>query len=164
MHISRTKRFGIAAVTMAAVPIIAASAQPTNAVTSRADTFRLVERPGTFRYVDLPPRQTSQQSPASVGDEFIFTSRLFRSGQRVGTVHAVCTITKRSQNPERLPSSCVGTFDLRRGTIELAIGGVLTDTLEIAITGGTGDYAGASGTVTSRSVGRRTIDIVHLEP
>jgi len=165
MHISRNKRIGAAAVAVAALPVTALALQPTNAAStsSAQETFRLVERPGTFKYLDLPPKQRSNNSPPSVGDEIILTSRLYRSGTRVGTLHAVCTVTKRTGNVERTPLSCVGSFVLGRDSIEVA-GIVVTEDIDIAITGGTGRYAGARGTVTAKSSGRRTVDTIHLLP
>jgi len=166
MHISRNTRIVAIAAAVVAIPLTALSLQPTNAAStsSAADTFRLVERQGTFRYVDLPPKQRSEESPPTAGDEIVLTSRLYRSGDRVGTLHAVCTFTRRTANFDRLPASCAGTFVLKGGSIQVAAGGMLKDKFELAITGGTGRFAGASGTVTSDSTGRRTVNTVHLLP
>ena len=165
MHISRNKRIAVTVVAVAAIPVTALSLQPTNAASSSSapETFRLVERPGTFKFVDVPPRQQSEESPPTAGDQLIFTSPLFRSGERAGKLHAVCTITRRTQTWDRIQASCVGTFDLRAGSIQLAVGGrIFEDRLEIAVTGGTGRYAGANGTVTSVTRGNRTVDTVRL--
>ena len=164
MHISRNKRIAATIVAAVAIPATVLSLQPTNAAgpSGTDQTFRLVERESTFKYVDIPPRQQNQQSPPTAGDEFIFTSKLFRAGERVGTLHAVCTITRRSPGP-RVWASCVGSFDLRGGRIEVAVGGAISDQrVELAITGGTGNYTGARGTITSVTRGNRSIDTVHL--
>lgn len=164
MKLSRNTRIGIAAVAVATLPITALSLQPTNAASgsSAAQTFRLVERGGTFRFVDLPPKQQAEDDPVTAGDEFVFTSKLFRAGKRVGTLHAQCTFTRRSANFGALPAVCVGTFALRGGSLQVQTGGLLKETIELAITGGTGKYAGATGTVTSRNSGARSVDIVRL--
>lgn len=163
MQISRSKRIGIAAVAVAALPATLLTMNSTNAAdsTSQAETFRLVERDAHFRHVDLPPRERAP----SVGDEFVITAKLNRSGERVGRLHAVCTITQRALKAHRIFQSCVGTLDLRRGTIELAVGGIVSERdFEIAVTGGTGKYAGASGTVEVTQVHRRTVYVVQLMP
>ncbi|MGH3333559.1 MAG: allene oxide cyclase barrel-like domain-containing protein [Nocardioidaceae bacterium] len=164
MNITRNKRAGAAAVAAAvALPVTFLALQPTNAAsTTGPDSFRLVERGGTFKFVDIPPKQKSDRDPPTAGDELIFTSKLFRHGKRVGTLHAVCTVT-RAAPPNRTPAVCTGGLVLREGTITLTFVGALKDKIEIAITGGTGRYAGASGTVTSESKGRISIDTVHLQ-
>ncbi len=165
MNLSRNSRIGIAAVAVAAIPITAVSLQPTNAASGSGapETIRLVERHANFRFIDLPPKAPAGDEIATIGDEFVFTARLFRSGKRVGTLHAVCTFTKRSTD-FRTNASCVGTFALRSGRIEVQIGGLLGEEAKLAITGGTGKFAGANGTISSTTVGNKTIDIVHLMP
>lgn len=74
----------------------------------------------------------------------------------------MCTVTRRNPTFERLQASCVGTFDLRAGSIQLAVGGrIFEDRLEIAVTGGTGKCAGARGTITAVSKGN-PVDTVRL--
>ncbi len=89
--------------------------------------------------------QAIDNAPAgtSAGDVLVFTEKLFNSrGRRIGSDAAVCT---------RLfdaTSLCVGTYKLRGGRVmvQLLQPG-LTGTYRQAITGGTGRFAGARGTV-----------------
>ena len=107
-------------------------------------TFKLVE-PGkgaAFKFVDIPPR--AKRNRPSSGDGFVFTTPLNdASGARVGTLAAQCTFTPLNK------SICNGIFHLKDGTITGTT--ELSDSLttHIAITGGTGAYEGARGTITS---------------
>lgn len=114
---------------------------------TNAHTLRFLEKPATFKFLDTPPLQ-GPDAPPSAGDGFIFTSKLFRGGERVGTLHAHCQVTRGRADPSKLPLLCDGALDLRRGTI---VGTTLTrsggEVTVIAITGGTGRYTGAEGTI-----------------
>jgi hypothetical protein len=80
----------------------------------------------------------------SLGDEFVFTSDLTKHGTSVGHTGVVCTVT----SVERSESQCVGTASFSRG--QIAIQGLLAGEPErfaFPITGGTGAYEGASGTL-----------------
>jgi hypothetical protein len=88
-------------------------------------------------FVDAPPKRRE-----SAGDVFTVRGPLRDAGsRRVGSVDAVFTQTGRRT------ARGGGTFTLADGSIEVSgrLGGSGTDTL--AITGGTGAYAGASGMV-----------------
>jgi len=85
----------------------------------------------------------------SLGDSFVFTSKLTRHGNKVGHTGVVCTITSTAMEE----SQCVGSAWLRRG--EITIQGLLAGEPEVfkfAITGGTGAYEGAEGTLVVREV------------
>ena len=80
----------------------------------------------------------------SLGDAFVFTSDLTRHGEHVGHTGVVCTTT----SVAREESQCVGTAKLPRG--QIAIQGLLAGEPEVftfPITGGTGAYEGADGTL-----------------
>jgi hypothetical protein len=85
----------------------------------------------------------------SQGDEFIVADNVFMSGNRVGTLAAVCTLTRLAAQEE---AQCIFTIGLPRGQITgqfLLVGGSF-DNATFAITGGTGAYrdAGGSGKAT----------------
>ena len=85
----------------------------------------------------------------SLGDSFVFSSRLTRQGETVGHTGVVCTIT--SVRMEE--SQCVGTAWLRRG--QISIQGLLAgepEEFEFPITGGTGAFEGAGGTLVVREI------------
>ena len=98
--------------------------------------------------VDVKPRGTS------AGDEFLGAQTLRSGGKVVGRVHAVCTIVDISYHGQ----DCRITLILRDGQIA-AQGGGLDKRLPgvgdgsapggdpFAVTGGTGAYAGAGGTL-----------------
>lgn len=80
----------------------------------------------------------------SLGDAFIFTSNLTRQGKAVGHTGVVCTFT----SVVREEVQCVGTARLLGG--QIAIQGLLAgepDIFSFPITGGTGRYVGAEGTL-----------------
>jgi hypothetical protein len=85
----------------------------------------------------------------SLGDSFVFTSDLTKHGKKVGHTGVVCTVTSTA----REESQCVGTASLRRG--QITIQGLLAgepEVFEFAITGGTGAYEGAEGTLVVREL------------
>jgi hypothetical protein len=80
----------------------------------------------------------------SLGDQFIFTSELTKHGKHVGHTGVVCTIT----SVEREESQCVGTAWFHKG--QITIQGLLAGEpaeFEFPITGGTGAFEGAGGTL-----------------
>jgi hypothetical protein len=85
----------------------------------------------------------------SLGDSFIFTSDLTRHGTLVGHTGVVCTVT----SVAREETQCVGTAALDDG--QITIQGLLAgepDVFAFPITGGTGDYEGAEGTLVVKSL------------
>jgi hypothetical protein len=128
-----------------------------------ATTFRLVEKSEAFHFVDNPPVGGERQPP-TIGDTFALVSSLWtRNGKRAGTLRAACTVTVGGRNGA---STCFGTFGLAGGQLA-GIATVRGDgrTTRIAIVGGTGDYEGARGSVTSVSRGddsRFSDDTFHL--
>jgi hypothetical protein len=80
----------------------------------------------------------------SLGDSFVFTSDLTEHGKPVGHTGVVCTVTSTA----REESQCVGTASLRGG--QITIQGLLAgepEVFEFPITGGSGRYEGAEGTL-----------------
>ena len=133
-----------------AAPVIAVAAAVVMATTGGAQapgerTFKLVERPTSFKFIDQPPRQGQNRRPTP-GDYFVFSSRLFdASGARVGNLIAHCIVPA----PSTLPLECEGIFKLKDGQITGAAVTTESKTTRIAINGGTGAYEGARGTITS---------------
>lgn len=83
-------------------------------------------------------------SDFSLGDEFVFTSKLTKHGKMVGHTGVVCTVT----SVEREESQCVGTAWFDKG--QIAIQGLLAgepQRFSFPITGGTGTFEGADGTL-----------------
>jgi allene oxide cyclase len=143
---------------IAAAGAIAAVAAVTadDPVTSRArsapptGTLELVEREGPARFIDNPPRG-GRRRPPSVGDQLLTTGVDFdATGQtRLGRSYLTCTFAGASL------LNCRGTVVLRDG--QITVQGVARDepATTIAVTGGTGRYAGARGTMAVRDEGAR---------
>ena len=96
----------------------------------------------------------------SLGDQYIFHDVLKREGEKIGHDGGVCTIT----SEKGMELQCLVTVYLSDGQITLQ--GLATDGEEFvfAVTGGTGQYQGASGeahvVIRSETVARVSIDLV----
>jgi hypothetical protein len=156
----RTAAAVVTATTLAGSGLLVA-AQPA-ATGAAAMTFRFED--STFKYIDVPPLATSPDEAPSPGDYFVLTNKLFRGEKRVGGLHATCLFVKRTADPARLPLLCSGAYTLPGGTL---VGSALLRSEDpvnhIAVTGGTGRYAGMSGTATEHprpdGSGRVEIDV-----
>jgi hypothetical protein len=102
------------------------------------------------RDLDLDPPDLS------LGDYFVVTEDLFRKGEKVGHDHATCAITRlepRTGTPETGAVQCLATLVLPEG--QITVQGVRTFALDaqeppnfvVAVTGGTGAYKAARGSV-----------------
>ena len=147
MSISPTpRRLAAAAVILGSASVLVVAAHPMTATGSTsAETITFNMRDGTFRFLDLPPRGDHP----SAGDSFVLTNRLMKGGERIGTLHAMCTATRRAADPARTPFLCQGVYHLQGGRIsgDTTFNGA-NPVIKVAITGGTGIYAGASGEAT----------------
>jgi hypothetical protein len=119
----------------------------------------------------------------SLGDEFVFSDDLFAKNDdnhrsdnhddAVGTDGGVCTIVRVADaGAEHGTAQCVVTLSLTdRGQITIqglvdVTGGNTPASFDLAITGGTGDFADAGGTVTVEQVNddreKITLHVQHL--
>ena len=134
------------------VPVLAIAAAIAFATSGGAQTggertLKFVEKGGSSKFVDNPPKARTRNGPPSPGDEFIFSSPLYdESGARAGLVAIHCTV---EVGAARNLADCQGTAKLKDGT--LAVSGLSGDSRKtvVAVTGGTGAYEGARGSVTS---------------
>src|SRR5262245_9361006 len=113
-------------------------------------TIRLTASAFADKEFDLDPPDLS------LGDYFVATEDLFRKGANVGADHAVCTITRlepTTGTPETGVAQCSASLVLPEG--QLTAQGARTFALDaqeppnffLAITGGTGAYKGARGSI-----------------
>ena len=124
--------------------------------TSVTKTIHVVQpESAVFTNVDVSP---TGDSP---GDYVVITSRLIKPGtnEKVGSVAAVCTLLKVTST---FPSQCVGTASFSNG--DITVQGIFL-TIEgkhnvLAITGGTGAYQTAHGTVTATILRSGATDLV----
>ena len=143
--------FAGAAAVVAAVAVATAGGQ---APAGRTITLTEVGKTGQFGFVDNPPKskRNKEGEPRhfSVGDIEAFSSRVKDDqGNFVGGLGAHCVVTRAGTGLTH-QDSCVGGFNLKDGTIALAVAGIVDKpTTVIAIVGGTGAYNGARGTMTS---------------
>jgi hypothetical protein len=131
-------------------------------------TFKEPEKGSTFAFVDNAPTSKKKHgfpTRFSAGDEVIFTNPLESEGKIVGKIRVVCTATNNasSKNFAAAGFVCSGIARIPGGTLvyaaELAEGNT-----EGAITGGSGKYAGASGSFLSKEgKGSSTVTVTLVE-
>ncbi|MCW2993349.1 MAG: hypothetical protein JWQ18_844 [Conexibacter sp.] len=130
-----------AALAAAAIAATASGQAPT---TTAPTTLKLLHQESHFAFVDVAPRGGTRKPP-SEGDQFVIGGRLTAAGKPSGTANLVCTIT---QPGAKGLSECVGTLVLPTGSITFAGGSrIATEDDTFAVTGGTGAYAKATGTL-----------------
>jgi hypothetical protein len=138
---------GLAAVAALGVAVVV----PSVGQSQTARTITLNAHTKSVNVVDLPPRGKS-----SAGDVVMAVSSLRNTdGSRAGTEYIDCTLTGRARTFESARYLCAGTHKLRDGTITYS--GHLrlaAHELTIAVTGGTGAYDGASGSMVSTNTGK----------
>jgi hypothetical protein len=114
------------------------------------------ERETSFRFVDEAPRTTTNREGnprrISPGDGFVSRkSVLDPDGRRVGSVEERCTITNGGSSLGTLRSVCAAVIRLRDGQLYASLSPDFEGEERIAgVTGGSGAYAGATGTVGGR--------------
>jgi hypothetical protein len=158
----------ITAVAATAVVVVAVTAGQAGSPGDR--TIRLVEKGGSFTFVDNAPTGNARSKLISAGDFSAGTVKLDDdSGKRVGSLQIVCVATV-SGKELHARFQCNGTVNLADGT--LAISALNErhpdqDVTHISVVGGTGAYEGARGSVVQtprRSAANMTDDVIHLLP
>jgi hypothetical protein len=117
---------------------------------SQTTTMHLVAHDQQFAMDDLG--DPSPQGPG-LGDVLVMTQRLTNHGKTVGLIHNSSVDVDARRNLFQ----STGSVSLAHGTIEFA--GVVSQTehFKLAITGGTGDYRGAGGTIAFDFPGHRQL-------
>ncbi|WP_143219126.1 allene oxide cyclase barrel-like domain-containing protein [Actinokineospora bangkokensis] len=86
-----------------------------------------------------------------VGDYYVYANVLGRDGRAVGTDGSSCLVTAVDQG--KVTTSCVLSVKLPEGQLTAqSLWSTGEGVVEMAVTGGTGAYRGASGTLTCRDV------------
>jgi hypothetical protein len=136
-----------------------------------SQTLRVALVPTTEHSIDNPPRSKARGANPSIsaGDAVVLTEQaLDPSGRRVGTAHVHCVATLGSKNLDRATAQCATTLKLRDGDIMGAFVFRGEEPRTVAVTGGTGAYEGARGSITfaRKKIGQRTLDEarIHLLP
>jgi hypothetical protein len=115
---------------------------------STTKTLVFEEREGPVGFVDSAPDAPKDDPRPAPGDQFTFSEDLAdSSGEKVGMMNIACEATAPGKGGGL--GQCTGTATVPGGTIALSAGGaVFGKTTTGAVTGGTGSYAGASGSFT----------------
>ena len=140
----RTKRATLVACGLVATGALGASVVSTEAQQPGPPTGTLQlqqrDRDTTFRFIDV---HTRRRAPA-VGDGFVITGALRdQAGTRMGRLQATFVFT----NPRREQAEVSATFVLPSGRIMGSGADTKARVDDFAVTGGTGSYTGARGTV-----------------
>jgi hypothetical protein len=81
------------------------------------------------------------------------------SGGDSGRLYLHCTVVRKGASVARATYSCLGTYVLRDGTITAAGVVRLDRASDVAVTGGTGAFAGTRGTLHTTPDGTNTLTL-----
>lgn len=111
------------------------------------------ERERSFTFLDEAPRtrldRSGQPRRFSPGDGFVSSKLMLDDRRRrIGRIEERCTITNRGRRIAALRSVCVAAVVLRDGQLHASLSPDFgANDRQAAVTGGTGTYAGATGTI-----------------
>jgi hypothetical protein len=156
------RRIGLSALlaTLLGAGVLGASLLP--ASSQQATTLRIYERPGFEKFINNDGKRTL------AGDVVVQVNRLYRTGtkKRVGRDVVNVTLMRRTGRNNAI-FRVNATFVLGAGKIEAAGTSTfshLRNGAAFTVTGGTGRYAGVTGTVNVREARRRTFFTFTLNP
>ncbi|MFK8908290.1 allene oxide cyclase barrel-like domain-containing protein [Streptomyces sp. YS-3] len=90
-------------------------------------------------------------SGAVGADEFVYSDKLLRDGKQIGEDGSSCQVTK--VDGARTTTNCVLSLRLPDGQLTAqSLWTEGSDTVRMAVTGGTGAYRGASGELTCNNI------------
>ncbi len=137
----------LAAATTAASVAVNASGQTAAAPVS--STIHLTQVDRSFKFIDVAPAGVGRKPPTQ-GDAFVIGGQLLMATKIIGKANLVCTTT---QPGRRGGSLCDGVLVLQAGQIAFTGYNTVADTPQtvFAVTGGSGTYAGAHGTLTAKT-------------
>ena len=141
------KRLGVVGVVVGVSALAVGSTAPATSAGSGDDddrtTIRVLSTVTEDTFLDVG------DPDFSLGDSFIFSSELTRNGDKVGHSGVVCTVTSAVMGEFQ----CLGTAQFRHGSITVqGLVGTQGDPSRLAITGGTGAFEGAEGTLLVRPI------------
>jgi len=114
---------------------------------STGTTIHVTQVERAFKFIDVAPTG-GPGKPFTQGDAFVIGSQLLMGTKVVGKANLVCTTT---QPGSRGGSVCFGALVLPGGQITFSGYNTVADVPKtvFAVTGGTGTYSGARGTLTA---------------
>lgn len=159
MNISprRTRGLLLCGVGLLAAALVCAAVA--SAATTTTISFKEPEKGSTFTYVDVAPTAPKKHGfPTSIspGDQLVLTNPLTEGGKTIGKLRARCTATAAVGKTTgaafvQAHFICEGVFTLPGGSL-YANASIVKSGTEGVVTGGTGKYAGARGTIFSKEV------------
>ncbi|MFE1171462.1 hypothetical protein [Streptomyces sp. NPDC058773] len=152
---------GISALLFCAPAASAAGGAGADSFPPYEETFQLVAKQTQGTFVDV-----DGSGGPSQGDEFVISGDLLRAGVTIGTYSEICTLTRTAPNDE-FDLQCSPVLALPLG--QITVQGRFTVTaagpgdINLAITGGTGRYRTAHGSVHAVNVSDTETNLtVHL--
>ena len=141
-------RFGIACIVAVAVAVAGVGLASANSSHGTGRTFTVFADTVQFAAIDLGDTGTS------LGDEAVFSDDLLteKGGEKVGFDGGVCTLVRRDEASRSDTVQCVFTFSFEGGQIATQAlltqhDGHFSGTEVGPVTGGSGEFRGASGEV-----------------
>lgn len=135
-----------------------------SAQSSTTLTFKELNKGATFAFVDnAPMSKTNGEPSASLGDVIAFTNPLAAAGKRIGRLYLHCTVVVAARQANKASYACEGVVAIGAGTLSvqafLAHAGA---TVRGTVTGGTGVYSNARGTLLSQPTKSGADDVITL--
>jgi hypothetical protein len=152
MTTSTTVRTALAVAAIVTVPALVgihaqtAGASPSD-TSPRASSMTFLQKDGHLTFVDVAPKG-GEMKPPSQGDVYVVSNKLLDAStkKKVGAAHIVCTTTVPGN---KAVAVCDHVLAVPGGTLTGQSAFPLSKARQtMALTGGTGDYAGARGTIT----------------
>jgi hypothetical protein len=140
------------AATVAATALVVLPASGQGTATTRTLTFVSTQKARDTKFVDVKPKGYS------VGDSMLLSSLLHDGGRVAGRIEGHCVLLDPSYHAQMCTITAIlagGTLTLQGAGLDKRLPGVGDGGEVYAITGGTGDYTGAGGTMTRKGNGRR---------
>jgi hypothetical protein len=128
-------------------------------------TFKELNKGSTFEFIDNAPTSKAKGEPSvSIGDLIVFTNPIADAAdKRLGRLYAHCTAVVAARQASRAAFTCEGVVILGGGTLTvqafLPYDGA---TVRGTVTGGTGVYANARGTLLSEPTKTGADDTISL--
>jgi Dirigent-like protein len=162
-HTSRwTALFAATAAASATVVAIALPGAAAQTPTARTLTFHELDKGATFVHVRNTPTKARQSN--LLGDAIVFTNPVTdASGAPVGRLHASCVTTTGANDFRKSLYTCTAVLHLRDGDLfGQFIAEASASSTAGAVTGGTGAYANARGTIVSTQGDHGSDDTITL--
>lgn len=164
------KLFALIGTLVASAGVTAMLASTGGAQQPSGQTVKLIEEDESAAFGDVVPLSRNTSNPRfSGGDMHVFTSRMFDEANKpVGKLYAQCITVRGGRTFEQALFQCSSTLVLRDGTIAVNTafrGNQRDEDVQSAVTGGTGAYEGARGSISQRNLpGGRMENTVRLLP